>query len=652
MTTEVEAGLLPKTRLALRQIDYSALDRETVERALDDFVRATFPEQRDFLPATGYKIIQRMISYVMDLLSYRADYLTNNNYLPTCTNLRALDNLLALIGYQRAGPQPARTDIVIVPQEVVGTAGDPNDQKIIRIPARTVISGTGADGLPTTFELFASATNLFSEIEIGPGQNNVRAFGLEGESKTVITKSTGQKFQQVVLPDLNVIAESVRINIGTFDTTNPNVGTEYEPALDVWERVSFLVLHGAEDVYEVRRLTDGLASIQWGDGNFGSVPSKDQDIIINYRVGGGNNGNVLPEALRGNGNFSVYQGGLRSPDSMKVTMVNVSRGAGGRTEETLDEAKFLAPLVYQAQQRAVKDIDYTAFALRSPLVAKAVAVSRQQIVVDSFEDSLEYEFPLAETQPYTLKLQIHRLDLRQTQTYTANLTVPLVSYTSVDALLIALNEALGWEYNADSLAFQETVPGEGFIAYFDKSVEGFIELWINTGNYQARATLLESGNSLLPIMKIGFGSYGRVDANYIDIYMLAFAEDGNIITPTPAIADELRTYFEEVKELQTVVTIRRGFIQRVNINADVYLERSADPQQVKFLVDQAIQEIFSSETRELGEPLYVSKVYEAIEAVEGVAYLDQFIPAQNVVPDKQTLLQLGTVDIPFFEAQR
>lgn len=652
MTTEIELGLLPRTRETFRQIDYSSLDRDTIERALDDFVRANFPEQRDFIRSTGYKIGQRQIAYVTDLLSYRVDYLANNNLLPTTTNLRAFDNLVSLIGYQRSAGVAAVVDIVIVPQETVGTVDDPSDQRQVRIPATTQITGTGALGLPVVFELFASARDLFSDIIILPGTNNVRAFGVEGLSKSIQVTSNGNRFQEILLPDIDIILDTVRINVGTFDPSSPTIGSLYEPNLPLWERVSFLVLHSTEDVFESRRRTDGLTLVQFGDGNFGNIPPKGQDIIINYRVGGGANGNVLPESLRSTSTFPVFNGGIRSPDGMKVTLTNVNRGAGGRDEETLEEGKFLAPLIFQAQERAVKDIDFTAFALKSPLVSKALAASRQEILIDSFEDSDTYNFPLAETQPFTLKLQVHRLDLRRTNTFTANINVPRTSYTILDEMIIDLNDQLGWEYNEESLAFQEKVAGEGFIARFDKSVEGFLVLIVNTLDYQARVTLLESGNSLIPIVNINFGGYGRVDINAIDVYVLSFSEDGNVVVPNAAIVDELRTLFETLKELQTDVVIRRGFIDRVDVRAHVFVDRSADPQRVRAKVDEAIQDVFGAEKRELGAPLFVSKFYEAIEAVEGVAYVDQFEPAQNIFPNQFTLLQLGDVDITFFEARR
>lgn len=649
MTTEIETGLLPRTREALKQIDYSALDISTVEQALDDFVRANFREQQDFVQSTGYKIVQRMIAYVTDLLSYRADYLANNNYLPTVTNLRALDNLLALIGYRRSGPQQAVANIAMIPQTVVGTT---TDNRVIRIPPRTRITGTGALGQPTSFEIFASDSDFFSDIVIPSGSASHIAFGIQGESKTVRLRATGERFQEVILPDVGVVIDSVRVNVGTFDEALAGSGTLYNPNIPEWERVSFLVIFGKEDVFEARQRSDGLVSVVFGDGNFGNRPVSGEDIIVNYRVGGSDNGNVLVQALNFSGSFSIFQNGLRTPETVQVQMFNSQQASGGRGEESLEEAKFIAPLIHQAQGRAVKDIDYTAFALAHPKIAKAIAVSRQQIVIDSFEDPLTWEFPLAETQTYTLAFDVHRLDTRATIPYQANFNIPSTSYSSVDQLIVDLNAQLGWVYNAQTLSFEEAEAGQAFIARFDKSAEGFLELWINTNNYQARVTLRESGNSVLPVVRVPYGGYGRVDANYVDIYVLSFAENGNVVTPNAALVNELRTYFEEFKEIQTEVVIRRGFLQSVDISANVFIERTADPQRIVTELDAKTREIFSTEVRELGEALYVSKVYEAYESIEGVAYVDQFTPAQNVVPNDFTLLQLGNVEVPIFEARR
>ena len=652
MSTELEIGLIPRGRKAFSQMDYSALDRDTIEAALIDYVKANFPAQRDFVESAGFSIITREIAYVADLLSYRADYLANNNYLPCATNLRALDNLLALIGYTRSSVQPAVTDVVIVPQQTIGNPLIPAEAAFtVRIPARTAIKGVGKAGDPVTFELFAGSANLFDDIEIPAGSANVTAFAVEGVSKTVSVKSNGQRFQQVFLPDLNIIQDSLRINAGVYDPTDSGSGTIYNPNLPEWERVDYVVIHRQENIFEVRLRPDGMTMISFGDGTFGNVIPKDQDIIINYRQGGGENGNVLPQSLNGNGNFPIYNGGLRTPNSISCAMTNVSRGVGGRDEESIEEAKFLAPLVYQAQGRAVKDIDFTALALKNSKVAKAVAVSRRDIIIDSFEDPTTWNFPLAATQPYTISLDVHRLDTRTSQNYSANVTVPKVSYTDPSALIIDLNAQLGWTYDQDSLAFRPTELNKQFIGRFDLSVQGFIEFLIDPGTYQARVTINESGNGLLPILMIPSGSFGRVDANYVDLHILTYADDGNVATPNAALVNELRSYFTQFQEIQTEVVVRRGFIQRVDINGDVFLDSTADPVAVKLQVDAAIKGLFAASSRELGEPFYVSKLFEAIEKVNGVAYVDEFTPAQNVFPDSRTLLQLGSVSVTFYEAK-
>lgn len=652
MTTQQEVGLIPRGRKSYSQIDYSALDRETIAAAIDDYVRATFPEQKDYVQSTGYAIIRNTIAVVADLLSYRADYLANNCYLPTVTNLRALDNLLSLIGYRRNSVTSASADVVLIPQETVGSTDPLSTEfgKTIRIPARTRLTGIGQKGNPVSFELFAGPTNIFDEIVIPSGSANVTAYAVEGESKTHRVTGTGSRFFQVVIPDLNVVQDTIRVNVGIWDETDPLRGTLYRPNLPEWERVDFVVTYGAEDIYEVKLRNDGFTVITFGDGVFGNLIQAGHDIIVNYRTGGGENGNILPEALDANGNFPVFQGDLQTSQNMKTRMVNISRGVGGRDEESIEEAKFLAPLIYQAQNRAVKDIDYTAFAVRHPKISKAVAVSRQDIIIDSSEDADAYEFPLAETQPYALSLVIHRLDSRKSETYSASITLPKTLYTNVDELIIDINDQLGWAYDAISMSFYRKNIDTAFVARLDKSVEGFIELWIHTGNYQARATLKDTNNSILPILKILPGTYGRVDANYIDLYVLTHAEDGTVSVPNVAIVNELTSYFDEYKEINTEVRVRRGRIQRIDITGNVFVERSADPLDIQAKVDRAIRSLFATDTRGLGEPLYISKIFEAVEAVEGVAYIDQFVPEQNQFPDDQTLLQLGGMDITFYSA--
>lgn len=653
MTTEVEIGLIPRGRKSYSQVEYSALSRETIETALTDYIKANFPDQRDFVASAGFTIMTREIAYVADLLSYRADYLANNNYLPSATNLRALDNLLSLIGYRRSSVQPAVTEVIIVPQQTIGNPNLPAEAAFtVRIPAKTTIQGVGKSGNPVSFELFAGATNIFDDIEIPAGQANVSAHAVEGISKTVTVKSNGQRFQQVYLSDLDVIQDTLRVNAGVYDHADANLGTLYNPNLPQWESVDYVVTHQQENIFEVKLRPDGTTVLGFGDGTFGNVIPTGQDIIINYRVGGGDNGNALPQALNGSGNFPIVNGGLRTPNTIGCAMTNVSRGVGGRDEEGIEEAKFLAPLVYQTQQRAVKDIDYTALALNNPKVFKCVAISRQEIILDSFEDPAEWLFPLALTQPYTISIDVHRLDLRTTKNYSANLKLSKNSYANSSELILELNALLGWTYDADSLAFRPTVLNKQFIGHFDLSIEGYIEFWIDTGSYQSRVTVKGGANSVLPILRIPSGDFGRVDANYVDLHVLTYADDGNVAVPNTALVNELRSYFNAYKEIQTEVGVKRGFIQRVDINGNVYLDRTADPIQIKAQVQTAINALFDAKNRDLGEPFYVSKLYQAIEEINGVAYVDEFAPAQNVFPSNRTLLQLGNLNITFYEAKK
>ncbi len=269
MTANIEAGLLPRGRQAFSQVDYSALDRATIEKALQDYVRANFPEQQDFIESSGFRIVSAEIAYVADLLSYRADYLANNNYLPSATNLRALDNLLSLIGYRRSSVQAAATDVAIVPKTIVGNPNLPAEAaKTVRIPARTLLTGVGKLGSPVTFELFAGPSNIFDDIEVTTGAENVVAYALEGISKSVSIVSSGLPFQQVILPEIGIVQDTLRLNAGLYDPTDANAGSLYNPNLPEWERVDFVVIHRNENVYESKVRPDGMTVITFGDGTF------------------------------------------------------------------------------------------------------------------------------------------------------------------------------------------------------------------------------------------------------------------------------------------------------------------------------------------------------------------------------------------------
>jgi hypothetical protein len=120
------------------------------------------------------------------------------------------------------------------------------------------------------------------------------------------------------------------------------------------------------------------------------------------------------------------------------------------------------------------------------------------------------------------------------------------------------------------------------------------------------------------------------NANLVELYVLANGVDGPI-TPNEGLKRAIKSYIEELNVLTDCVDVCDAGIYAVDIEMTVVVSKSADASVVKINVENAITDFFSLDNWELGQPLYVSSLYDAINAVDGVKYVDIFKPIDNIL---------------------
>ncbi len=122
------------------------------------------------------------------------------------------------------------------------------------------------------------------------------------------------------------------------------------------------------------------------------------------------------------------------------------------------------------------------------------------------------------------------------------------------------------------------------------------------------------------------------NANLVEIYALAAGPDGMPVAPNAGLKAGLVTYFKQLNVFTDHVVILDGAVRSVDIEMTVVVNRNADASVVKERVENTITDYFNVERWEMGHPLYVSNFVEAIEAIDGIAYVDVFNPANNILP--------------------
>lgn len=123
-----------------------------------------------------------------------------------------------------------------------------------------------------------------------------------------------------------------------------------------------------------------------------------------------------------------------------------------------------------------------------------------------------------------------------------------------------------------------------------------------------------------------------LNANRVEIYVLAVGSDGIPTVPNTGLKTALATYYRNLNVLTDHVVVLDGQIRPVDVDMNVVVNRNADASIVKGKVESAVTAYFDATNWDLGKGLFISNLIEVVEAVDGVAYVDLFQPSDNILP--------------------
>lgn len=131
--------------------------------------------------------------------------------------------------------------------------------------------------------------------------------------------------------------------------------------------------------------------------------------------------------------------------------------------------------------------------------------------------------------------------------------------------------------------------------------------------------------------------------NIVDVYVLSEGSDGLPTSSPISLKDALKTAITNINVVTDQVRIKDGLIKPVQFKAVIVVDRNADARIVKNNVDSAILTFFNINNFEMGQPLYISKLIEAIETINGVRYVDLNNPNRNILASG--ILNSGNPDL-------
>jgi predicted phage baseplate assembly protein len=118
--------------------------------------------------------------------------------------------------------------------------------------------------------------------------------------------------------------------------------------------------------------------------------------------------------------------------------------------------------------------------------------------------------------------------------------------------------------------------------------------------------------------------------NYVDLYVVAA---GNFEL-TQDLHDKLLDYFEEKRMVTTLVNVRGPVFVWLHVTVNVGVEPTFYREDVERRVEEALAALFSLARLDFGQTFYLSKIYEAVEAVPGTDFAEvtQFQGTNSATP--------------------
>lgn len=358
MSKVIDTGAIKNLNYTFFNLDYTSQDYWSIKERAMEIVKKNFNEDfNDFTESSLAVMLIEIWSFLTDLLSFKIDQLANEIFIDTVTEKENAFRLAKLVSFQPTPPLPARALFVASISNTI------SQDVILRSPVAVNVKDSG---FSTFYELYATDGNnnpvFGQDIIIPAGKTfNDSIIGVEGKSYSTTVTSGGRPDQMYLLPHIKILYGSINIFIDGVKWNEVEYFSDSKPRLE----------------YRVEYNENYEAHIIFGDDMCGLIPPEGAEIKINYRVGGGKEGNIVSGAIEYNMNVVVP--GFMAP--IKVLLKNYTKAQYGYDGDTIETVRRKLPSYNRTQHRAVTGGDYKVLAenFKTPyngMISKAIAMLR------------------------------------------------------------------------------------------------------------------------------------------------------------------------------------------------------------------------------------------------------------------------------------
>lgn len=323
------------------QINIAELDYDQILTNLVEFMK-TDPEFTDYdFAGSGLRLLSRVLAYVTFYQNYYLSAAVNESFLDTAQLRSSVASHARMLGYEISGTRSARIYANVAVQL------ENTDAASVTLPRLTQFVLSANDG----FTFYSTEDETLVSNTTSGYYENQSILLVEGHPLEYRFTVTTDPTLRWVIPNANVDYGTIRVTVQA--TLTSNVYTPFVRASN------YLTIGPDDPVFFVQEGYDGFPEIKFGNDVIGRALDAGNVIIAEYFISSGVAGNNIrgPFAIK-DANITGFSRGAT------YALANTEPSIGGTDAETLDNARFLAPLVYQAQNRCVTAEDYKAIILQ------------------------------------------------------------------------------------------------------------------------------------------------------------------------------------------------------------------------------------------------------------------------------------------------
>ena len=561
--------------MVTKNIKYLNKDFNTFNQQLIEYAKTYYPNTyTDFTPSSPGMMFIEMASYVGDVLSFYLDNQIQENYLQYARQSSNIFNLAYMMGYKPKVTTAASVPLQFyqqVPSIYNGSEHVPDFSYAMMLNANAQVGSTLTSISPFLVDKdidfsFSSSLDPTDVTVYSVSNNNPEYFLLRKTRKSISGTITSkqfsfgspQQFQTVEINDSSII--------GILDVTDSDG--------NIWYEVDYL----AQDV-----VFDSIRNTNTNDPNF-SDDSSDAPYLLK-----------LKQADR---RFATR---FKSPNVLELQF---GSGVVSNNDETIVPNPDNVGLGLPFEQNKLT----TAFSPSNFIFTDSYGISPSNTTL-----TVRYLVGGGTTSNVQSNTLTTITNANSQVNFIQPNINPTLAQTIFDSLSVTNLAAASGGGDGDSL---EEIR-QNSTAQFQSQLRT-----VTQDDYLVRSLSLPSiyGSvaKVYATAKLASDISKKEQISAVDLYCLAYNNQRQLVTPSLALKNNLKTYLSQYRMINDTVDIKNGYIVNIGVDFDIIVLPNYNSNEVILSCITAFRQFFNINNWQMNQPIILRDLYSTLDQVSGV----------------------------------